>query len=92
MTPATFTSISVPFQIIDCRASEFFNGWPEQGMSVGGHLPGAINVRPQWLERMSLGERKHFLLNQKKLDKDKPTQIYCNNSDAKKTATATIRA
>ncbi|AGH82377.1 hypothetical protein PCNPT3_12205 [Psychromonas sp. CNPT3] len=33
---------------------------------------------------MSLGERKHFLLNQKKLDKDKPTQIYCNNSDAKK--------
>ena len=27
---------SLIVQIIDCRASEFFNGWPEQGMTEGG--------------------------------------------------------
>ncbi len=84
MTPVAFASIFTSSQIIDCRASEFFNGWPEQGMSVGGHLPNAINVRPQWLADMSLAQRTHFLIEQKQLDKDKPTQIYCNSIDAKK--------
>ncbi|SDH47788.1 thiosulfate/3-mercaptopyruvate sulfurtransferase [Vibrio xiamenensis] len=64
-------------QLIDCRASEYFNGWPEVGMSKGGHLPGAINVRPEWLNAMSASEKQAYLFEQKQLDASKPTQVYC---------------
>ncbi|MBD1577621.1 sulfurtransferase [Vibrio sp. S11_S32] len=93
-TTIVFTSICISWpvladnatstQIIDCRASEYFNGWPQEGMKLGGHIPNAVNIRGQWLDNMSVAERTHFLVDQKQLNKNQPIKIYCDSGNAKK--------
>ncbi|EAR55242.1 putative thiosulfate sulfur transferase [Photobacterium sp. SKA34] len=36
-------------QIIDCRDSNGFNGWPKGDTTRGGHIPNAVNIDSQWL-------------------------------------------
>ncbi|MGF1763714.1 rhodanese-like domain-containing protein [Aliivibrio kagoshimensis] len=63
-------------QIVDCRSSNFFNGWPEQGMSRGGHIQGAINIDAQWLTKLN-EKQLESLIAKKNIVKDKPTYLYC---------------
>lgn len=63
-------------QIVDCRDSNFYNGWPEMGQATGGHIPGAVNFDARWFEMMSADELKHMIEN-KSLVKDHPTFLYC---------------
>lgn len=35
--------------IVDARDSDWFNGWPSAGDSVGGHIPGARNFDLAWM-------------------------------------------
>lgn len=62
-------------QVIDCRASEFYNGWPEQGEKVGGHIPGAANFSASWLPMLS-DEAISQQLNMRGLIADKATYLY----------------
>ncbi|OAN13191.1 thiosulfate sulfurtransferase [Photobacterium jeanii] len=66
-------------QVIDCRSSNFFNGWPEHQAEKGGHFPGAINVDSGWLPLM---ENAQFsaIIKEKQLVKDKPTYLYCSKT------------
>ncbi|WED24714.1 sulfurtransferase [Vibrio sp. JC009] len=74
------------YQIIDCRASEFYNGWPEQGEIRGGHFPSSVNFSANWLDILS-DEQIRQQLNLRKLNTDKPTYLYCNSGSQNKVKT-----
>jgi hypothetical protein len=71
-----FISALSEHQVIYCRESAFFNGWPEDDMKVGGHLFNATNIQPHWLDEMPQADRSDYLLNQKNLNKEKPTTSF----------------
>ncbi|WP_428444495.1 rhodanese-like domain-containing protein [Photobacterium profundum] len=66
-------------QIIDCRSSNHYNGWPENGATQGGHIPGAINIDASWINDLS-PESLQALLSEKQIDASKPTYLYCNET------------
>lgn len=39
-------------QIIDCRAVDYYNGWPAHGQARGGHIPGARSLPHKWTKYM----------------------------------------
>ena len=67
------------FQVIDCRESEFFNGWPEKNQTRGGHFPSAVNFSAQWLNILD-DDQIHQQLTQRRLKADRPTYLYCSPS------------
>ena len=34
--------------IVDTRPSHFYQGWPMEGESQGGHVPGAVSLSADW--------------------------------------------
>ena len=36
--------------LVDTRSAAHFNGWPEPGHTVGGHLPGAVHLDAAWAD------------------------------------------
>ncbi len=40
-------------KLIDTRESCFFNGWPEDTYTVGGHIHGALNFSVSWLNQLT---------------------------------------
>ncbi|PSW05762.1 rhodanese-like domain-containing protein [Photobacterium lipolyticum] len=79
----TFDDLSVTpssdIQVIDCRSSNNYNGWPEAEAKRGGHFPGAINIDADWLKSIEPAQFRQ-LLSEKKVMVDKPTYIYCDNA------------
>ncbi|MGF1686165.1 sulfurtransferase [Photobacterium japonica] len=67
---------SSDIQIIDCRNSNAFNGWPETGQTRGGHFPGAINFDADWLSTLRPPELGG-LLESRGIVLDHPTFLYC---------------
>ena len=83
---ATFDQLaankSSDFQVVDCRNSNYFNGWPEAGETRGGHFPDAINFDSDWLSTLRpphLGT----LLESHRIDLHKATYLYCAADKAK---------
>jgi 3-mercaptopyruvate sulfurtransferase SseA len=86
---ATFDNIAAQFltnsqlsdkvQVIDCRSSNQYNGWPSKDATQGGHFPGAINLDSQWLTSLDDAQLQQ-LITTKQLQKNKPTFLYCDNS------------
>ncbi|MGB5444622.1 MAG: rhodanese-like domain-containing protein [Psychromonas sp.] len=67
-------------QVIDCRSSNQYNGWPEQNSGSEGHFPGASHIDNQWLTSL---DDKQFqqLIFDNQLQKDKPTFLYGTDGD-----------
>ncbi|MFC1620294.1 rhodanese-like domain-containing protein, partial [Candidatus Neomarinimicrobiota bacterium] len=38
--------------ILDCRPSAAYNGWPLRGEANGGHIPGAISFPLDWFDEL----------------------------------------
>ncbi len=74
-------------QVIDCRSSDFYNGWPEAGSKLGGHYPNAVNFDAQWLDRIDASALNQLLV-EKQLNADKPTYLYCDQAASQKMLTA----
>ncbi|MGF1698775.1 sulfurtransferase [Photobacterium makurazakiensis] len=70
-------------QIIDCRSSNNYNGWPEGEATRGGHYPGAINFDADWLSTLR-PPKLQALLDSHAIDINKPTYLYCDNDKAKR--------
>ncbi|MGF1726111.1 rhodanese-like domain-containing protein [Photobacterium nomapromontoriensis] len=82
---ATFDQLAADkhsnFQVIDCRNSNYFNGWPQANQSRGGHFPGAINFDADWLSTLRPPELGS-LLESRSIDLHKPTYLYCDADKA----------
>jgi thiosulfate/3-mercaptopyruvate sulfurtransferase len=65
-------------QIIDCRNSNYFNGWPEKGATIGGHIPQAININAVWLPTLKPDAFK-ALIKENNLNPALPTYLYCDD-------------
>jgi 3-mercaptopyruvate sulfurtransferase SseA len=70
--------LSDKVQVIDCRSSNQYNGWPEQRNGREGHFPGACNIDSQWLTLLDEQQLKKLLFD-KQLQKNKPTFLYGSN-------------
>lgn len=70
--------LSKHIQIIDCRSSNHYNGWPLADGSEGGHFPGAINIDSQWLALLNDTQLQQ-LIQEKQLQQHKKTFLYCDN-------------
>lgn len=70
-------------QVIDCRSSNQYNGWPLKDDPSEGHFPGAKNIDTDWLKLLNEKELEQ-LINEKHLQKSKPTFVYCAKEDSKK--------
>lgn len=77
-------------QIVDCRDSNFYNGWPERGQTAGGHIPGAVNFDAHWVDMMSADELKQ-LIDNKSLIKEHHTFLYCTVDRATQLKTALVK-
>ena len=92
-TTATFQQLAqqqekkTPLQIIDCRNSNFFNGWPEAKQQQGGHIAGAVNIDASWLKTL---DRSAFQtqLHEKNLKPNLPTYLYCSADKAQQLTSA----
>ena len=86
-TTATFQQLAqqqakkTPLQIIDCRNSNFFNGWPETKQQQGGHIAGAVNIDASWLKTLDTSAFQ-TLLHEKHLKPNLPTYLYCSADKA----------
>ena len=82
---ATFDQLAAEnhqdFQIIDCRSSNHYNGWPEANQTRGGHFPGAINFDADWLSTLRPQVVRAELEN-RGIDLTKPTYLYCQPEKA----------
>lgn len=81
--PLTFTSQQAQqdyIQWVDCRASEFYNGWHEKGVAKGGHIKGAKHIAANWLDELSDAEFKQFLNDRIDLDNNKDVYLYGNST------------
>lgn len=63
--------------IIDARPIAAYNGWPLQGESRGGHIPGAKSIPLQWTRYMDWVE----VLEEKNITKDRSLIVYGYNRD-----------
>lgn len=75
----THGQLSNKVQVIDCRSSNQFNGWPGKNASRGGHFPGAVNLDSQWLTLLDDTQLEQ-LITSKQLQKNKPTFLYCEDN------------
>lgn len=67
-------------QLIDCRDSNYYNGWQDKQETVSGHVQGAINYSVAWLDKDGgLDELKTIV---SRFNKSSPTYLYCPNDDA----------
>lgn len=80
-------SHKTPLQIIDCRNSNFYNGWPEPQQQYGGHIAGAVNIDASWLKTLDTSAFK-TLLRDKHLQSTLPTYLYCSADKAQQLSTA----
>ncbi|OBU15232.1 thiosulfate sulfurtransferase [Photobacterium aquimaris] len=78
---------TAPLQIIDCRNSNFYNGWPEAQQQNGGHIAGAVNIDANWLKTLDTAAFQ-TLLRDKHLKSDLPTYLYCSADKAQQLTTA----
>ncbi|UJF17267.1 hypothetical protein L0B53_00375 [Vibrio sp. SS-MA-C1-2] len=73
--------------LIDCRPSEYYNGWPENDAQLGGHLPNAESFPSSWLTK--LNREKLSILLSERFDLNIPENsakniyLYCQKPDAK---------
>ena len=92
-TTATFQQLAqqqakkTPLQIIDCRNSNFFNGWPEAKQQQGGHIAGAVNIDASWLKTLDTSAFQ-TLLHEKHLKPNLPTYLYCSADKAQQLTSA----
>ncbi|SKC32817.1 Thiosulfate sulfurtransferase YnjE precursor [Photobacterium piscicola] len=92
-TTATFEQLAqqqahnTPLQIIDCRDSNFYNGWPEPQQQQGGHIVGAVNIDASWLKTLDTSALQ-ALLHEKHLKSTLPTYLYCATDKAQQLTTA----
>ncbi|WP_419205837.1 rhodanese-like domain-containing protein [Photobacterium leiognathi] len=63
-------------QVIDCRDSNYFNGWPQGNATRGGHIPNAINIDSKWLTLLTPEQLTTFIKN-RGLSPTEPTVLYC---------------
>ncbi|KLV08922.1 thiosulfate sulfurtransferase [Photobacterium aquae] len=68
-------------QIIDCRSSNYYNGWPEAGQHKGGHIPGAINFDSDWLSTLR-PQVVRSELESRGIDFKQRTTLYCSTTKA----------
>ncbi|MCW8331143.1 sulfurtransferase [Photobacterium sp. SDRW27] len=68
-------------QVIDCRSSNYYNGWPEASQARGGHFPDAINFDSDWLSTLRPPHLEQ-LLQQSGVEFTKPTYLYCDSDKA----------
>lgn len=80
-------SQKAPLQIIDCRNSNFYNGWPEPQQQRGGHIAGAVNIDASWLKMLD-NSAFQTLLRDKHLKSNLPTYLYCSADKAQQLTTA----
>ena len=82
---ATFDQLAADnnpnYQVIDCRSSNHYNGWPEANQTRGGHFPGAINFDADWLSTLRPQVVRAELEN-RGIDLTKPTYLYCQPEKA----------
>ncbi len=64
-------------QIIDVRAVNAYNGWPEKGCSRGGHIQGAKSLPAKWADYIDWIE----IVRQKEIKEDDPLFLYGSDSD-----------
>ena len=74
-------------QIIDCRDSNFYNGWPQNTMKSGGHVPGAISLDANWLNQTSPHALSNLVMS-KSISNKKQTFLYCGEKKAQSLAHA----
>ncbi|MFT6985494.1 MAG: 3-mercaptopyruvate sulfurtransferase SseA [Psychromonas sp.] len=74
--------LSDKVQVIDCRSSNQYNGWPDENATRGGHFAGAVNIDSQWLTLLDDAQMQQ-LITSKQLQKDKATFLYCADNDRK---------
>ncbi|QFI53454.1 rhodanese-like domain-containing protein [Aeromonas simiae] len=60
-------------RFIDVRSSNYYQGWPMEGESQGGHVKGAVNLSGDWKIDDDQWPR---ILAEKGLAKDKPVALY----------------
>ncbi|MGL6153969.1 MAG: rhodanese-like domain-containing protein [Cetobacterium sp.] len=56
--------------IVDTRESSYFNGWPEEGRTRGGHIPGATDFSYRWLDEENLNEKNTAILMERLKEKN----------------------
>ncbi|WP_413698831.1 sulfurtransferase [Psychromonas sp. KJ10-10] len=74
--------LSEQVQIIDCRPSSQYNGWPEKNSTIEGHFPGAYNIDNQWVKKLDDKQFEQLIVDQG-LDKNKATFLYAGNDPIK---------
>lgn len=67
-------------QIIDCRDSNFYNGWPQNAMKSGGHVPGAISLDANWLNQTSPHALSNLVMSKSISNKNKHFYIVVKKS------------
>ena len=75
--------------VVDTRSNDAFNGWVEEGVERGGHLPGATDFSAQWLQTDSKDAEKRIAaaMQEKGLDATKQIVLYdANGEDSRKVA------
>ena len=74
--------LSDQIQLIDCRASSHYNGWPEKNSLTEGHFPGAYHIYSQWLTLLDEKQLQQLIVDTG-LDKNKLTFIYAGKDQTK---------
>lgn len=72
--------------LVDTRATDAFNGWKLDGVSRGGHLPGAVDFPASWLDS-ERPDRKAILtsaLRAKRIQPGRHVVLYGSNRDARR--------
>ncbi|WP_435237767.1 sulfurtransferase [Psychromonas sp. PT13] len=70
--------LSAQIQVIDCRTSNQYNGWPDDN-GCEGHFPGAINIDTHWLDGLNSDQLSQLFVNYN-IQKSKPTFLYGNDA------------
>jgi molybdopterin synthase sulfurtransferase len=85
--PATITRdlLNGRFLLLDCRPSAAYNGWPLEGESRGGHIPGAISFPAQWFDGLEDAAAATLLFN-KGIDPATPLVLVGNADEMSKAA------
>lgn len=79
--------LSDKVQVVDCRSSNQYNGWPLKNARSEGHFPGAKNIDSRWLALLDEPQLQQ-LISEKHLQKNKPTFLYCAKDASQKLSLA----
>ncbi len=69
-------TLAEPMVLVDARADQFFNGWPGTTGAPQGHIEGAVNFQPHWLELAGSSQDQQALLAAKGINKEKTIVVY----------------